>query len=90
MAAIRGTLMEDKIPDSTNSGALIYPLPSPAIGPLCRLLGLFRLYYRLREGEVGPEQVTMDEAEAAEAGFCRLRLSSWVATFTPEVMRYEN
>ncbi|RJR49511.1 MAG: hypothetical protein C4576_06815 [Desulfobacteraceae bacterium] len=89
VAAIRSRALKDKIPLSTNSGALIYPLPSPCFGhwPDYTACSAAAIDYIKEKWEKSnspwtkkrrPRMVFM----GPEA------YPSWQACITPEVMRY--
>ncbi len=89
LAAIRNMLLEDNIPTPTNSGALIYPLPSPAFSH-------WPDYSAVSAAVIDYIKEKWDQAQASSPNKRAPKLAfigpegypSWEAGLTPEVMRY--
>lgn len=89
VAAVRNMCLDDKIPSPTNSGSLIYPLPSPCFGhwPDYSACSAAIIDYVKQKWEKSrtpwtkkrPPQLVFIGPEA---------YPSWEASITPEVMRY--
>lgn len=89
VAAIRSQALKDKIPLSTNSGALIYPLPSPCFGhwPDYTACSAAAIDYINAKWEGSSSSWTKDRRpKLAFVG--PEAYPSWEACITPEVMRY--
>jgi len=89
LAAIRNALLEDKMPTPTNSGALIYPLPSPAFGhwPDYSAVSAAVIDYVKQKWDQG--QASSPNKRAPKLAFVGPEgYPSWEAAITPEVMRY--
>jgi len=89
LAAIRAMCLSDQIPVFTNSGSLIYPLPSPAFGH-------WPDYSACSAGVIDYIADKWAKSQAPWTKKRRPRLAfigpegypSWAASITPEVMRY--
>lgn len=89
LGSVRAMLLEDKIPAATNSGSLIYPLPSPAFGHWADYTAV----------SAAVIDYVKDKWEKSKAPWTKKRpprlafigpegYPSWAAAVPPEVMRY--
>lgn len=89
VAAIRSRALKDKIPLSTNSGSLIYPLPSPCFGhwpdyTACSAAAID--YIKEKWGKSNSPWTKKRRPRMVFMG--PEAYPSWQASITPEVMRY--
>lgn len=89
LAAIRNMLLEDKIPAPTNSGSLIYPLPSPAFGHWADYSGCSAAVIDYIKQKWEGSKATWTKKRPPRLAFIGPEAyPSWEAGMTPEVMRY--
>lgn len=89
LGAIRSIALRDKMPSPTNSGSLIYPLPSPAFGHWAD-------YSACSAAVIDYIKEKWEKSNAPQTKKRLPRLAfigpegyqSWAACITPEVMRY--
>jgi len=89
VAAIRSRALKDRIPLSTNSGSLIYPLPSPCFGhwpdyTACSAAAID--YIKEKWGKSNSPWTKKRRPRMVFMG--PEAYPSWQASITPEVMRY--
>lgn len=89
LAAVRSAALKDKMPLPTNSGSLVYPLPSPSTGhwPDYSACSAAVIDYVKEKWEKSDAPWTKNRAPklafVGPEGY-----PSWAACITPEVMRY--